>query len=801
MSSNNRHDTHEAAATTDTKGSEIPTFLPPAVEKSVPAVAPLSLPSGPKNKSHEQANDPRYYPANTSTAFDVSVAELYFNRELSWVEFNSRVLEEALLPDTPLLERLKFLGIFTSNLDEFFMVRVAGLVKMLQEGIRVTESPDHLDTSATLEAIRARVQELLVVQYRCLYEQVLPGLEAHDIKIIKVEELTETQRHDVDLYFENEVSPVLTPLACDAAHPFPFLSNQAIYLVVLPKDPEIRGDLDAPAVGFVEVPAVIPRLIPIRTRVKDEVRFILLEDLIAANLSSLFFGFGVEGIYTIRVTRNLDYTLLENKVVDLLKSIQREVVNREHQEVVRLEVEPGLPAGVKALLINRLAITPRDIYEMPRPLYLHGLMDLYNLPKDIFKDPPFNPRLPEALAGSDDIFAVISKKDLLVHHPFESFYAVTDFLNSAAHDPNVLAIKQTLYRTAGDSPIIDALIAAAENGKQVTAVVELKARFDEKNNITWARRLERVGVNVVFGFVGLKTHGKATLVVRREKSGLKRYVHISTGNYNSSTAKLYTDLGLFSASEDLGDDVASLFNLVTGFDILTGGSKFRAKATLPSLAKIAFAPVNLRQHIIQQIDNEIDSIRKHGSGFIMAKMNALIDVDIINALYRASQAGVQIKLIVRGMCCLRPGIKGISENIEVISIIDRFLEHSRVFYFQAAGKHRVFISSADWMSRNMDRRIEFCCPIEDPEIKARIIEEILKTYWADNVKARELRTDGTYVRRTPAAGKAPIRAQQRFIDLAREGGIQSLPYELAIRYNPVTQRGQRPVAKKGKKKG
>jgi polyphosphate kinase len=741
---------------------------------------------------------------NSGKVVSLAPTDVYLNKELSWLEFNARVLEEALSTETPLLERLKFLSIFTSNLDEFFMVRVAGLKKMEQESLRITDSPDRMDTTVVLAQIRARAGELIDAQYRCLTEQVLPQLAQHDIRIVSMSELTPSQRQSLDDYFEAEVSPVLTPLGVDPAHPFPFLVNQSLYLIVIPAGAQITADGEIPGIGFVEVPTVLPRLIRIKTERPDEIKFVLLEDLIAVNLPSLFFGYQLDAAYTIRVTRNLDYNLLENKVVDLLKSIQREMVNREHQEVVRVEVDASAPEPLVAFLRTRIGVAEADVYRIPKPLYLSGLMDLYKgTPEALeekLKDPPFNPRLPPALAGSDDIFTVIAKKDLLVHHPYESFYAVTEFLNSAAHDPNVLAIKQTLYRSAGDSPIIDSLILAAENGKQVTAVVELKARFDEKNNIIWARRLERAGVNVVFGFVGLKTHCKMTLVVRKEKAKLVRYVHVSTGNYNSSTAKLYTDLGLFTADDGIGRDVATIFNLITGFDVLTGANRIKDQAILGRLHQIALSPVNIRKELLAQIEGEIEAVKRTGTGYIIAKMNALVDKDLIDGLYRASQAGVKVQLIVRGICCLRPGMPGISDNIEVVSIVDRFLEHSRIFYFHASGEHRVFISSADWMPRNMDRRIEILIPIRDKDVKARLINEILRTTLADNVKARVLLADGRYTRRAPRPGELPVRSQLRFIEIVREGGLQSMPYEIAIRHHPRNKAGLRPIAKKKHKK-
>ena len=725
--------------------------------------------------------------------------DMYLNKELSWLEFNARVLDEALTAGTPLLERLKFLSIFTTNLDEFFMVRVAGLKKMAQEGFRITDSPDGMATGHVLHQIRQRTLQLHATQYACLNLLVLPRLQELGVKIVKMEELTTEQKAAADQYFEAEISPVLTPLAFDPAHPFPFLSNRSLYLTVRTRESGIN-EANLPGIGFVEIPPIVPRLIPIKSNKAGDLSFVLLEDLIAHHLHSLFFGFEVEASFTMRVIRNLDYNLLENKVVDLLKSIQKEVANRDHQEVVRLEVDRELPPAVLALLKERLSLTDDDIYLLPNPLFIPALMPLYAaLTGEELHDAPFNPRLPPALATTEDMFSVIAKKDLMVHHPYESFYAVTEFLHLAAHDPNVLAIKQTLYRTAGDSPIIEALIAAAENGKQVTAVVELKARFDEKNNIIWARRLERAGANVVFGFVGLKTHCKATLVVRREKNQLIRYVHLSTGNYNSNTAKLYTDLGLFTVDDAIGRDVATIFNLITGFDVLTGTNRLSEDAISAQFTKLAIAPVNLRRNILKLIDEEITSHKASGNGFIMAKMNALVDKDIIDALYRASQAGVKIQLIVRGTCCLRPGVAGISHNISVISIVDRFLEHSRIYYFHAGGEHRVYLASADWMPRNMDRRIEIAFPVENKDIKARLINEVLKTTWDDTAKAWQLNADGKYERRRPAPGQEPMRSQMKFIALARKGGIQSIPYDIAIKHNPMRQAG-RPIARKKAKK-
>jgi polyphosphate kinase len=735
--------------------------------------------------------------SDTSNVVSINPGEIYLNKELSWLEFNGRVLEEALFNTTPLLEKLKFLSIFSTNLDEYFMVRVAGLKKMEQEALRISDSPDGMETSVVLSRIRQRTMELTATQVDTLHSSVIPELAKADIKILKMEDVSLTDHEYLDRYFESDVSPILTPLGFDPAHPFPFLVNQSLFLIVRPRELGPHSDSYQTPIGFVEIPSNTPRLIRLPSTANETGgSFVLLEDLIAANLDSLFFGVDIAATYTMRVIRNLDYNLLENKVVDLLKTMQREVVNREHQEVVKLEIDEDTPQELIDTLTANLQITDADVYKIARPLYIPGLMGLYHLPMENLKDPPFNPRLPNALSGNEDIFSVVSKGDLLVHHPYDSFYAVTEFLNYAAQDPNVVAIKQTLYRSAGDSPIIDSLITASENGKQVTAVVELKARFDEKNNISWARRLERAGVNVVFGFVGLKTHGKATLVVRREKNKLVRYLHVSTGNYNSSTAKLYTDVGLFTTNQKLATDVANVFNLITGFDVLTGAQRLMQADIPKRLKTLSISPVNMRSTIISHIEHEIEHHRLSGNGHIRAKMNALVDRDIIDTLYRASQAGVKIQLIVRSACCLRPGIPGISDNIEVISIVDRFLEHSRIFYFHAGGEENLFLSSADWMPRNMDRRIELLIPIFDQKAKERLKNEILEISWQDHFKARVLSSDGTYSLRAPRNSSDDTQSQKRFIELARKGGIQSMPYDIAIRYKPQLEEGKRPIAKK-----
>lgn len=769
-----------------------------------------SIPVGPaeKNASNEATGG---HPGDSMAgSAKQPVAPTYFNRELSWLEFNARVLEEAASPETPLLEKLKFLSIYSTNLDEFYMVRVAGLKKVVEEDLHTSDSPDTMSGDEVLSGIRKRVNELSDSKQRILREEVLPGLRHHGIEIVQIKDLSDFERQKLEVYFREQVFPVLTPLAVDPAHPFPFLTNMAVYLLVNFRESSAGYDEshDRPAIGLVEVPAVLPRLIPVQppprtgNASEDDHRrhFVMLEDLVGENLSTLFLGFEIAGVSAIKVTRNLDYTLLENEVVDLLKSVQRELTSREHQEAVRLEVAGDLPAHVIEFLMQELHLKQSDIYYRVMPLNLNGLMSLYGLPLPHLKDMPFNPRLPRRMDSPDDMFDLVAEEDLLLHHPFDSFYPVVEFLQFAAHDPNVLAIKMTLYRTGGDSPIIDALIAAAENGKQVTAVVELKARFDEKNNISWARRLERAGVNVVFGFVGLKTHAKLLLVVRREGGKLVRYVNLSNGNYNSASAKLYTDLSFFTNDDDIGYDVSTIFNLLTGFNIFSEENRLKRKVAVPQFKKLGVAPLTLRSKLIDLIKQETVESRKTGRGVLVFKMNSLVDKETIDCLYEASQAGVDVKLIVRGICCLKPGIPGLSDNIRVISIVDRFLEHSRIYYFGGGGQSQLFLSSADCASRNFDRRIEVLFPIEDPDLKARIFENLLGTYLADNVKARMLQADGSYVLKKPGRNEPVIRAQQRLIEMARDRGLKSIPYEKAIRHDAVKVRGARPVAKTRKSK-
>ena len=727
-------------------------------------------------------------------------SDLFLNRELSWLEFNARVLNEGLQTQTPLLERLFYLSIFTKNQDEFFMVRVAGLKKMLSEGFIYCESPDKMPIKKALESIQNRSQALCHMQYECFNKQLLPALEKESVKILNYKTLNKSQKSNMSSYFTDEVFPVLTPLAVDSSHPFPFLNNLSIYFLVEFKADTSYISNSEKLFGFVEIPSIIPRLIPIENKTSSY-HFVLLDSIVEAHLQDLFLGFEILNCTLIRVTRNLDYTLLENRVVDLLESIQKEVIHKTQPEAVRLEVDKNISDQALKLLKKTLKLDHHDIYKMPKPMFLPSLiMDLHKLPLPHLKHESFNPRLPKVLGeNNSNIFSLIKERDILVHHPYESFYAITEFLSSAANDPDVYAIKQTLYRSSGDSPIIEALIRAAENGKQVTVVVELKARFDEKNNIVWARRLERSGVHVVYGFVGLKTHCKTTLIVRKEENKLVRYVHLSTGNYNSQTAKIYTDLGLLTANRNFGKDISALFNFLTGFNILK--EKVRAPNTqlVPKFKELILSPLYLRKFIIAEINRVIEDQKKYGNGRIIVKINGLDDQYIIEELYKASQSGVDIKLIVRGICCLRPGIKGLSENIKVVSIIDRFLEHSRIYYFSSGSTDQVYLGSADWMTRNMERRIELMFPIQDQDLKEKLILEILKTYLKDNTHARTLNKDGTYSLKLPKKGESKIRAQQEFIGLAREDGIKSIPYEKAIHYD-LKRRGRRPVATKASQK-
>jgi polyphosphate kinase len=695
----------------------------------------------------------------------VFLAEHFLNRELSWLEFDARVLEEAVDESNPLLERVKFLAIFSSNLDEFFMVRVAGLREQaFGDGAPEDYAPDGLRAIVQLQKIAARTKELVAAQYRCWNDSVLPQLAEQRIRLLKNDELNADQRVTLDRFFTERAFPILTPMAVDPAHPSPRYHNRGLYLATLLERDHGLGPKHLFAV--VQLPQVLPRLVPISQG--DELQFILLEDAVAARLPELFGGFEVLTSTTFRITRDSDIELLEQESDDMLRLIEDRLKARQRGQAVRLEIAA---TGNEELI--RMIVDPEElhegdasasdsyseIYRIPGPLDLTGMMDLLRVPgREHLRDPPFTPRLPRGRRsrGGDDIFANIRRNDILLHHPFESFDPVVEFVSRAAKDPNVLAIKQTLYRTSGDSPVTRALMQAAENGKHVTALVELKARFDEEANVSWARQLERSGVHVVFGFLDLKTHCKLSLVVRQESGVVRRYVHLSSGNYNPTTALVYTDLGLFTANEDIAADASALFNLLTGY---SQGHPWR---------KLVVAPADLHRRTIELIDDQCQRAKEGLPSRIFAKLNSLVDYRVIEALYRASQAGVPIDLICRGICCLRPGLPGISETIRVRSIVDRFLEHSRIFVFSPDDEAQVFLASADWMPRNFYRRVEVMFPIEAPELKQRILKEIVPAYLRDNVKARILKADGSHYRLQPQDGESRYRVQEELLSLRPE---------------------------------
>jgi len=686
----------------------------------------------------------------------------YLNRELSWLEFNARVLEEAADPSNPWLERLKFLAIFSSNLDEFFEIRVAGLQQQVYAGVEPQDyGADGMAPAEQLAAIDRRAHELVAEQYRILNDEVLPGLAAGGVEGVRLDDLTEAERRHVDTLFRASIAPVLTPLAIDPGHPFPHVHNKSLNIALVI---ERRNGGSKPRRHFavVQVPAVLDRVVIVSTHGEGRVRFVLLEDIIARHLGELFGGLRVVSHTVFRVTRNTDLTIEEEDAEDLLEMIEESLRQRRRSDPVRLEISADAEEAFVGMLTEAHDLEARDVYRVPGPVDVTALMALHRLDGfPALKDEPLVPRVAPPFAQGRDVFDVIRSQDVLVHLPYESFGCVVDFIERAADDPQVLAIKQTLYRTSGASPIISALARAAQNGKQVTALVELKARMDEQNNITWARTLERAGVHVVYGIVGLKTHCKAALVVRREGDGIRRYVHLSTGNYNPTTARVYTDLGLFTANPDMGEDTSALFNLLTGY-----AEGYRWK-------KLVVAPVGMREQVIGLIEREERNAREGRAARIIVKMNALVEPSVIDALYRASQAGVAIDLVVRGICCLRPGLPGVSETIRVTSIVDKYLEHSRIFYFENGGNPEVFLASADWMPRNFWRRIETLFPIEDASLQARLVGDILQPILSDTVKVRELLPGGTYRRRTPGEGEALLRSQIALQHLAREAARES----------------------------
>jgi polyphosphate kinase len=692
-------------------------------------------------------------PITSTASLDLNQPDLYINRELSWIEFNQRVLEEAQDSRHPLLERVKFLSIFETNLDEFIMIRLAGLKDQL--AAHVTQvSPDGRNAEQQLRAVRQCLAPQVQQVRQYWRDELMPLLEAQHIHILDYEQLDAKQRAAMQTYFEKEIFPVLTPLAVDPGHPFPHISNLSLNLWVLIADPNYER------FARVKVPPTLPRLVPVQFAVKKQavIAYVWIEQVIAANLSKLFPGFEIWESYPFRVLRDADIELRVDDAGDLMiDSIEQGLRERRFGSVVDLAVNPSMPLRIRSLLLDELEITQDDLTVIDGPLGMGDVMELYRLDRPDLKDPPFTPRIPLELRKDQDLFAAIRQRDLLIYLPYDTFDSVVEFIRIAARDPDVLAIKQTLYRVGSKSPVVSALLEAVENGKQVAVLVELKARFDEENNIEWARALVDRGVHVVYGLVelygltNLKTHAKIALVVRKEADGLHRYVHLGTGNYNATTARIYEDLSLLTCKPEIGADASALFNLLTGF------------SRQSSFSKLLVAPMGVRKGIVERIERESVLHREHGNGYLLFKMNALVDPEVIHALYRASQAGVRIDLIVRGICCLRPGVEGVSETIRVRSLVGRFLEHSRVYYFRNGGDEEILLGSADMMQRNLDHRVETLFPIEDLALREAILERLLKSELADTANARELMSDGHYVRVQPAPGEPPFDCQKWFI--------------------------------------
>src|ERR1700693_303515 len=678
----------------------------------------------------------------------------FINRELSWLEFNRRVLEEAQDPTQPLIERVKFLTIFSSNLDEFFEIRVAG-IKQQVESETSDVGPDGLSPTETFNSIRRVVSELVATQYALWNNELLPKLAKNGIRVREVSQLSAKRAAWAHRYFQKEVFPMLTPLAVDASHPFPQLLNKSHNLLVRAKAQ--RGG--EPLYAIVQVPRVIPRLILMpRGQGEDEPwDYIYLASLIKQHIGELFPGLILEGVHAFRVTRNSDLYIDEEEAENLLRTIEQELRRTSRGDAVRLEVEADCPRDFRDLLLEFFDLSQSDVYKLEGPLTMTHLMPL--ITNDAFanlKDRPFQPGRDPALPPHADIFEVLRRQDVLLHHPYDSFDPIVDLIEEAAQDPQVLALKITLYRTSGDSPIVEALIEAANAGKQVTAIVELRARFDEAVNIQWARRLEEAGAHVIYGVVGLKTHCKALLIVRRDADRLRHYVHLGTGNYHQRTARIYTDFSLLTSNPELTEEVAIVFNTLTGL------------AGYPGLKKLMVAPFDMKKRLIALIERERDHARAGRPARIMAKLNSLVDQEIIEKLYEASAAEVTIDLIVRGICCLRPKTPGLSEYIRVISIVGRFLEHSRIYYFENGGQPEVFLSSADWMPRNFLRRVEVAFPIETPQLRDNIINEVPPRVLNDRVKSRELQPDGSYRRLKPEGTEARAQAQWHFRERSRD---------------------------------
>jgi polyphosphate kinase len=712
---------------------------------------------------------------------------LFLNRELSWLEFNARVLSEAADERVPLYERLKFLAIFSTNLDEFFMVRVAGLLAQMYGEVDEV-SPDGMAADQQIVALAKRAHELVEEHYRIWNRAVQKELRAAGLAIVAPDELDPKEQASLQEHFDKNIYPVLTPIAIDPAHPFPHVRNKGINVgIIFEKRPQSAE----PSFGLVQVPTTLPRLV--RVPIEGTRRaFVLLEDLIIRHRQKIFPQLRISGSYVFRVTRNFDIEVDDEEAADLLLTVQAGLRRRERGRAVRLEVSENAPEASIQWLCRELRLDrQRDVYAANGPLSLADMTVLTAADerRDL-RDEAFAPQNVPPLRDSDDLFGTIAERDVLLYHPYESFEAVTDFLHQAAEDPNVLAIKQTLYRTGGESPLVRALQRAAELGKQVTALVELKARFDEESNIRWARQLERSGVNVMYGLIGFKTHAKVLLVVRKERTGLRRYVHLATGNYNQQTARLYTDLSLFTAREDVGEDATSFFNMLTGY------------STPARWNLLIVSPLGLHEAVLGLIARETEHAKAGKEARIVAKMNSLVDADVIASLYAASQAGVHVDLMVRGICCLRPGVPGVSDNIRVRALIDRFLEHARIFYFKNGGNEEVFGSSADWMPRNFRRRVEVMYPILDDSLKRRAIDEILGTTWRDTAKSWSLKSDGSYHRIHAKDDELPLRSQLRFIELSRERAreTEGILGGLSSKALPGPARALDKLRRRGKKK-
>ncbi len=684
--------------------------------------------------------------------------DLYFNREISWLHFNSRVLDEAQDERRPLLERVKFLSIFASNLDEFFMIRVSGLRKQLLGGALETPA-DGMTPAEQLAAIRMRLQPLLET-HQTTWEGVRAELEEEDIHLLQLSDLKKKQRKLLRQYFKREIFPALTPLAFDPSHPFPHISNLSLNLAVLVRDSRI-GERFA----RLKVPQILPRLLRIPSEERAEAfetlglaevaadNFVWIEDVIIDNLDLLFPGVEVVAAYPFRVTRDADVEIEEDEAADLLTAVSEGLEARQFGSAVRLQVAAETPENICDILGANLDLAPYQVFDSRGPLGLADLLSLTDVDRPDLKEPPLQAKLPPALQTEESLISVIQRRDVLLYHPYDTFTPVVDFIREAAHDPSVVTIKQTLYRIGPNSPIVGALLEARENHKQVAVLVELKARFDEDANIEWARALEEAGVHVVYGVFGLKTHAKLALVVRREPEGLRGYVHMSSGNYNISTSRIYSDIGLFTADEEIVADVGEVFNSLTGY------------ADQDEYRKLLVAPQLMRRQLEEKVEREIAIHQAQGGGRLAFKMNALVDRDFIELLYRASQAGVDVRLQVRGVCCLRPGVPGVSDNITVTSVVGRFLEHSRIYFFGNGDEPEVYVGSADLMPRNLNRRVEVLYPVEDEQLKRLVVNDILMVHLSDNVQARQLMSDGSYVRLSPPSPSEAIDSQARMVEV------------------------------------